>query len=85
MRRITSWMLRHPDNLTDDDQSDGGRFSPAAHTSKATAGHVNSFAEILTGRLGEQLNSWMSAISTDDLPRSCIASFEGSTPTTLRS
>ncbi|MDV6277854.1 transposase, partial [Rhodococcus erythropolis] len=33
-----------------------------------SAGHVTSFAEMLTERLGELLNSWMAAVSKDDLP-----------------
>ncbi|MCD2158334.1 transposase, partial [Rhodococcus cerastii] len=32
------------------------------------AGHVTSFAEMLTERLGKQVNSWMSAVAADDLP-----------------
>ncbi|MDV6271577.1 transposase [Rhodococcus globerulus] len=35
---------------------------------EATAGHVASFAEMLTEYLGEQLNSWILAVSMDDLP-----------------
>ncbi|OYD60794.1 ISL3 family transposase [Rhodococcus sp. OK302] len=68
VRRITSWMLRHPDNLTDDEQIGLKQILASCPHIEATAGHVTSFAEMLTERLGAQLNSWMSAVSADDLP-----------------
>ncbi|MCU1612396.1 MAG: transposase family protein, partial [Pseudonocardiales bacterium] len=34
----------------------------------ATATHVNTFAEMLTGRHGDRLDSWMASVDTDDLP-----------------
>jgi transposase len=34
----------------------------------ATADHVSAFAEILTGRHGEQVDVWMAAVDADDLP-----------------
>ncbi|MCE4266301.1 MULTISPECIES: hypothetical protein [Rhodococcus] len=69
MRRITSWILRHPDNLTDDEQIRLKQVLASCQHLEAAAGHVKSFAEMLTGRLGEQLNSWMPAVSADDLPQ----------------
>ncbi|MGW6659669.1 transposase [Rhodococcus sp. NPDC055024] len=33
--------------------------------------HVTSFADILAEHLGAQLNSWMSAVSADDLSHLC--------------
>ncbi len=68
VRRITSWMLRPPDNHTDDEQIGLKQILASCPHLEATAGHVKSFAEMLTERLGEQLNSWMSAVSADDLP-----------------
>ncbi|MDV6278675.1 transposase [Rhodococcus erythropolis] len=68
VRRITSSMLRHPDNLTDDEQIRLKQVLASCPHLEATAGHVTSLAEMLTERLGEQLNSWMSAVATDDLP-----------------
>ncbi|MDI9918622.1 ISL3 family transposase [Rhodococcus sp. IEGM 1379] len=69
VRRITSWMLRHPDNLTDDEQIRLKQVLASCRHLEAAAGHVNSFAEMLTERLGKQLNAWMSAVSADDLPQ----------------
>lgn len=34
----------------------------------ATATHVGAFAEMLTGRHGDRLDSWMASVDTDDLP-----------------
>lgn len=34
----------------------------------ATATHVATFAEILTGRQGDRLDSWMAAVDAADLP-----------------
>ncbi len=34
----------------------------------ATATHVATFAEILTGRHGDRLDSWMASVDADDLP-----------------
>lgn len=68
IRRITSWMLRHPDNLTDDEQIGHKQVLASCPHLEATAAHVKSFAEMLTEHLGKQLNSWMAAVSTDDLP-----------------
>ena len=55
--RITSWMLRHPDNLTDDEQIGLKQVLANCRHLEATAGHVKSFAEIITELLGAQLNS----------------------------
>jgi len=68
VRRITSWILRHPDNLTDDEQIGLKQILASCPHLEATAGHVKSFAEMLTGLFGKQVNLWMSAVSADDLP-----------------
>jgi hypothetical protein len=34
----------------------------------ATATHVGTFAEMLTGRHGDRLDSWMASVGADDLP-----------------
>ncbi|MBQ9056496.1 transposase [Rhodococcus sp. (in: high G+C Gram-positive bacteria)] len=68
VRRITSWMLSHPAKLTGDEQIRLKQVLASCPHLEAAAEHVTSFAEMLTERLGEQLNSWMSAVSADDLP-----------------
>jgi hypothetical protein len=54
VRRITSWMLRHPDNLTDDEQIGLKQVLASCPHLETTARHVASFATMLTERLGEQ-------------------------------
>jgi hypothetical protein len=56
------------DSLTDDEQIGRGQVLASRPHLEATAGYVTSFAEMLTERLGKQLNSWMAAVSTDDHP-----------------
>ncbi|WP_394855663.1 transposase [Rhodococcus globerulus] len=63
-----SWTLRHPDSLTDDEQIGLKQVLASCPYLEATAGHVASFAGILTEHLGKHLNSWMTAVSADDLP-----------------
>lgn len=68
VRRVTSWMLHRPEDLTDDEQLGLKQVLASCQHLEATAAHVTSFAEMLTGRHGDRLNSWMAAVSSDDLP-----------------
>ena len=34
----------------------------------AVAGHVTTFAKMLTGRHGDRLDTWITAVDADDLP-----------------
>ena len=68
VRTITSWMLHHPDNLTDDEQLGLKQVLASCQHLETTAAHVTSFAEMLTGRHGDRLGSWMTAAASDDLP-----------------
>jgi transposase len=68
IRQITSWMLRRPENLDTDEQLKLTQVLATCPYLDATATHVTAFAEILTGRHGDRLNSWMTSVDTDDLP-----------------
>jgi hypothetical protein len=68
VRQIISWMLRHPQDLDTDEQLQLKQVLAAWPHLDATATHVGTFAEMLTGRHGERLDSWMAAVDTDDLP-----------------
>ena len=59
-------MLRHPDNLTDDVQVKLKQVLASCTHLEAAAGHAISLAEMHTEGPGEQLNSWISAVSADD-------------------
>jgi hypothetical protein len=68
VRQITSWMLRRPDDLDTDEALKLKQVLATCPHLDATATHVNAFAEMLTGRHGDRLDSWMAAVDTDDLP-----------------
>lgn len=68
VRTVTGWLLTHPDLLPEDNQL---RLKTAiAHCPEldALAGHVRSFAQILTRREGERTEAWITAVRADDLP-----------------
>jgi transposase len=68
VRQITSWMLRRPDDLDTDEALKLKQVLASCPHLDATATHVNAFAEMLTGRHGDRLDSWMASVDTDDLP-----------------
>jgi transposase len=68
VRQITSWILRRPEDLDTDEQLKLKQVPASCPHLDATATHVRTFAEILTGRHGDRLDSWMAAVDTDDLP-----------------
>ncbi len=68
VRHIASWMLRHPDELGTEDQLKLKQVLANCSHLEATAGHVGTFAQMLTGRHGERLDSWMATVEADDLP-----------------
>ncbi|GAA2712479.1 hypothetical protein GCM10010429_30010 [Micromonospora olivasterospora] len=68
VRRITAWLLRHPNKLHPDDDTGLAAVRAACPHLDALAGHVTAFAEILTNRHGHQLNAWITAVTADDQP-----------------
>jgi hypothetical protein len=68
VRDITGWMLRHPDSLGDDEQAKLTKALARCPHLDATAAHVTAFAEMMTGRHGENLDAWIAAVDADDLP-----------------
>ena len=66
--QITSWILRRPEDLDTDEALQLKQVLASCPHLDATATHVDTFAEILTGRHGDRLDSWMAAVDTDDLP-----------------
>ena len=68
VRHLTSWILRDPATLDESEQAslDGVR-AHCPHLD-ALARHVTAFAKILTGRHGEQLDTWIAEVSADDQP-----------------
>jgi transposase len=68
VRRITSWLLRHPDRLDSGDQVRLKEVRAACPQLDALAGHITTFADMLTGRHGDRLDAWITAVEADDLP-----------------
>jgi transposase len=68
VRTITAWLLRHPDRLDADDRAALAEVRAACPHLDSLARHVQRFAEILTGRLGHQLDGWIAAVDVDDQP-----------------
>jgi transposase len=68
VREVTRWITSHPDHLTNDEKARLGQVKARSSQLSAAAGHVTAFAEIMTGRHGERLPTWMAAVDLDDLP-----------------
>jgi transposase len=68
-RQITRWLLTHPDHLKPDDKAQLDAVKDDCPHIAALARHVTSFAEMMTGRTGEQdLDGWLAAVEADDQP-----------------
>jgi transposase len=67
VREVTSWMLRRPDTLTRDEQA--GLAQVRAHCPEldAAARYVAAFAEMMCGRHGDRLDTWLAAVEADTL------------------
>jgi transposase len=68
VRHITSWIRRRPDNLDTDEQLQLTDVLAACPHLEALHRHVKAFAEMMTGRHGERLDTWIAAARADDLP-----------------
>jgi transposase len=68
VRQITSWMLRRPEDLDAEEQLQLKQVRACCPHLEATATHISTFAEMLTGRHSDRLDSWMAAVEADDLP-----------------
>jgi Transposase len=68
VRHITSWILRDPATLDDDEQASLDAVRAHCPHLDALAGHVTGFAKILTGLRGEQLDAWIAQAGAGDQP-----------------
>jgi transposase len=68
VRRIAAWLLRHPDRLDSNDQVKLKEVRAACPHLDALAAHITAFAEMLTGRHGDRLDTWIAAVEADDQP-----------------
>ncbi|UTM38038.1 hypothetical protein MX572_04370 [Rhodococcus pyridinivorans] len=62
VRQITSWMLHRSRDLTDEDRIGLKQVLAGCRHLEVIAAHVTAFAQLLTERRGENLNTWMAAV-----------------------
>ncbi|MDX2621988.1 transposase [Streptomyces sp. NPDC049952] len=67
-RAVTRWILSRPQTLTELEQLRLKAVLAECPELNALAGHVRSFAWMLTERQGERLPQWLDAVRQDDLP-----------------
>jgi transposase len=68
VRHAAGWILRHPDSLDTDEQTKLKQVRATCPHLDALAGHVTSFAQMMTGRHGERLDAWIAAVDADGQP-----------------
>ena len=68
-RQITRWLLSRPAALDDDEQAQLAGVQDRCPQLDVLAGHVRSFAEMMTRRQGQQaLEGWLTAVEAYDQP-----------------
>jgi len=69
-RRITRWLLSPPSRLDADDQAQLAAVTARCPHLDALAGHIASFAQMMTRRQGLlALEDWLTRVETDDQPQ----------------
>jgi transposase len=68
VRQATGWFLRNPVHLEPDDHRQLQTLTTACPQLGALRLHVRQFAEMMTHRQGQNLETWMNAVMRDDLP-----------------
>jgi transposase len=68
VRAVTGAILRHPDRRDADDQLMVKQVRAQCPHLDALADHVSGFAEMMVGRHGERLDSWIAGVEADDQP-----------------
>ncbi|MET8755923.1 transposase [Streptomyces sp. NPDC004667] len=69
IRRVTGWMMRHPESLADGDHQQFATVLAHCPELQALHEHVRGFAEILQTPSGQHLKDWITATRTADSPR----------------
>ena len=67
-RRLVSWLMSKPTNLPAHRHSHLQELLAGCPQLTVMAQRISQFAELLTGRHGEDLDAWMSLVDADDLP-----------------
>lgn len=72
-REVTAWIMTHPDRLSAAATSTLARIRARDPELDRLTSHVRAFATMMTGRHGNQLEHWITAVEGDTLPP--LASF----------
>lgn len=67
-RRLVTWLMSRPDNLPSHHREHLGELLQACPHLQILADRIHEFADLLTGRRGNDLDTWMTSIDADDLP-----------------
>jgi transposase len=67
-RKISQWLLTHPDHLAQDDTLELDNLLTRCEHLNRLHEHVRSFAALMTARRGPELTTWLRAVEADDLP-----------------
>lgn len=67
-RDLARWITADPDHLDDEEKAKLAQARERCPHLDALAGHVTEFAKILTGRHGDRLDGWITAVEADDQP-----------------
>ncbi|MET8543924.1 ISL3 family transposase [Kitasatospora sp. NPDC004799] len=65
-RQATSWIMRHPDHLGEDDQQQLKILLARSPGLTAAASHVRTFATLMANREGDQLTRWIADVCADE-------------------
>ena len=67
-RRLVGWIMTRPAELPEHDRSQLDQLLASCPPLTVLAGHVRGFADLLTSRRGADLEDWMTAVESSDLP-----------------
>ncbi|MGW2254772.1 ISL3 family transposase [Kitasatospora sp. NPDC001660] len=65
-RQATGWIMSHPDHLREGDQQQLKTLLARSPELTAAAGHVRTFATIMTNREGGRLRHWIADVCADE-------------------
>jgi transposase len=68
IRHVTGWIMRDPDNLTDEDEQRLKAVLARCPELEATRRHVGAFARMIRDLRGDRLPDWMDRVGDDKLP-----------------
>jgi transposase len=68
IRTVVSWIMRHPDNLSTNDDTQLQQILACCPELAATRRHVSAFAIMIRDLRGDHLADWMDHVHADNLP-----------------